>query len=196
MSRTPRLNFGKLQNVAHRSVRLDGMAQRCFGVDNVDVSATLPLPSKHAGLFEIRENSGDGSLGDPDRRSEVSHPQTRFFRQGDDYVSVVAQKRPSTLLFHSIATLLLNCSSCNSLLLSFSRAASWRKGCHRTLSATLARPSARQRLRCQGDGGSSGACLSLHYLKCRWSCRGRRPGTATTAIEATPPNQRLRFDVG
>jgi hypothetical protein len=77
----------------------DGMAQRGIGIDIIRIAAAFAVAAQDLGLFEVRENLSDGSLGYTDYGRQIANSEVGIFGQRDENVSVVAQEGPALAAF-------------------------------------------------------------------------------------------------
>lgn len=83
-----------LKQATHRAVGLQRMPERECGVDLVVIPPTFPNALDDAPLFELRHDTVDAALGEPNQVRHITQPHIWIPRQAHEHVGVVAQERP------------------------------------------------------------------------------------------------------
>jgi hypothetical protein len=73
---------------------LDGMPQRKISVDVIVIASPDPLPFNEPSLFEIKNNSLNGSFGNPHLNGDFPEDDTRIGIESGKHMCVIRQKRP------------------------------------------------------------------------------------------------------
>jgi len=95
-----RLAHDRVEQIPHRAMPFDGVAQRQGTMDAVDVAPAVTLARYRPGGFKIDHDLSDRPLGDADLLGEVAEPQLGVMRERDQHVAVIAQEGPTGSWVH------------------------------------------------------------------------------------------------
>lgn len=68
-----RCGFGEPQNIADGSMRFNRVPERRARIDEINIAPAASAFRKHACRLEIRDDVGDGSLGNTDLIRQVAY---------------------------------------------------------------------------------------------------------------------------